>query len=212
MAINRQLRLATPVALGFLALACFGSRSEKKLSPEASEVAAVKANSIKAPSPAEQDLQLLRARVAGLEAELRTPRASPVTGAVVDAAARTIDNPTLSRRLPGPATLQAHYDVMFANEKADLRWAPEQENAVLAFFASVPTKGVRLEKAECRESLCRIRVHFDDRGARTQFLTNIGSPPFDHGGFYRSDEATGALTLYTARAGRTLPSVDSGPT
>jgi hypothetical protein len=82
-----------------------------------------------------------------------------------------------------------------------------EENAVVAFFATDSAKGAHLEKAECRESMSRIRVRFDDSSAHAHFLTNMGSPPFDHGGFYRTDEATGAFTLYTAREGRTLPSV-----
>lgn len=206
--VNHSVVLPVIAISGFLALACSGSRSEKVSSRGGGPTAASE-QALSAPRPPD-DLQLLRARVAGLEAELRMPApAAPL----VAATARAIEpSQELARRVVEPAMLQAHYDAVFATENPDKRWAPLEENAVAAVFSTDSAQGARLEKAECRESMCRIRVRFDDPGARSHFLAKIGVPPFDHGGFYRVDEATGAFTLYTAREGRTLPSVDPGPT
>ena len=203
---NAAFLFVLPIS-GIFAFACSGSHGEKA-STRGGPVATSEL-ALSAPRPAE-DLQLLRARVAGLEAELRMP--APAAPLVAGTARAIEPSKELARRVVEPAMLQAHYDAVFSAENPDKRWAPVEENAVAALFSTDSAQGARLEKAECRESMCRIRVHFDDPGARTHFMANIGVAPFNHGGFYRTDEATGAFTLYTAREGRSLPSVDPGPT
>lgn len=204
---SSKLCLAVPMLLGCFAWACFGSHREKASGTAVSDINAREANLSAASEIA--DSQLLRARVEAQLRALPTAEAVPVAR-VVEAPTRVLD-PDLARRLPSAAVLQSHYDAALAAERADARWAPAEESVVLAFFASDAAKGARLEKAECRESMCRIRVRFDDHEARARFLTKIGTPPFQHGGFYRTDDASGIFTLYSAREGRTLPSLDSGP-
>ena len=111
-----------------------------------------------------------------------------------------------------PATLQASYDAAFARELPDAGWAHNEERAIVGFFDTDAAQGARLERVECHESMCRMRIQFQDPAAHQRFMTNLGSPPFDHGGFHRTDETTGALILYTAREGRSLPTIEADDT
>jgi hypothetical protein len=199
--------------LGVSALAYACSRQDsqpEKSSPGASSVAEP-ATPLQASLPV-AELQLLRARVAGLEAELHPLQPAALPAAAMPLATGESSPHAESSRAAEPAALQARYDAAFAAESVDPPWARAEESAVQTFFDAESAKGAHLEKAECRESMCRMRLRFDDSSTRSHFLTNLGSPPFDHGGFYRIDEDTGAFMLYTSRKGRTLPSAAPEPT
>lgn len=162
------------------------------------------------------ELQLLRAEVATLGEQLRArspaaaastkPEAPPADG---DADADRDPAPAAPQAVSDPATLQASYDAAFERELPDAGWARNEERSIVAFFGTDAAPGALLERVECHESMCRMRIQFQDPTAHQRFMVNLGSPPFDHGGFHRTDETTGALTLYTAREGRSLPTVEA---
>lgn len=160
------------------------------------------------------ELQLLRAEVATLGEQLRArspaaaastkPEAAPADGDVERAPA-----PAAPQAVSDPATLQASYDAAFERELPDAAWARNEERTIVAFFGTDAAPGALLERVECHESMCRMRIQFQNPAAHQRFMINLGSPPFDHGGFHRTDETSGALTLYTAREGRSLPTVEA---
>lgn len=163
------------------------------------------------------ELQLLRAEVATLGDQLRAR--SPAAAASTQAEAPPADGelerdpaPAAPQARSEPAALQASYDAAFDRELPDAGWARNEERAIVAFFGTDAAQGARLERAECHESMCRMRIQFQDPAAHQRFMVNLGSPPFDHGGFHRTDETSGALTLYTAREGRSLPNIETDDT
>jgi hypothetical protein len=100
------------------------------------------------------------------------------------------------------------FDAVFAAQPVDWSWARNEERTLADFASKVIDSGSRLEKVECHESLCRTRLSFKDANAHDAFLTHIGAPPFDHGGFFQYDPESGVFSLFTARAGRALPSFE----
>lgn len=171
------------------------------------------AQSHEVPSTREaSELQLLRAEVATLGDQLRArspaastkPEAPPADGELERDPA-----PAAPQAVIEPAALQASYDAAFDRELPDAGWARNEERAIVGFFGTDAAQGARLERVECHESMCRMRIQFQDPAAQQRFMVNLGSPPFDHGGFHRTDETSGALTLYTAREGRSMPTFEA---
>lgn len=173
------------------------------------------ARSHEAPNTREAgELQLLRAEVASLGDQLRArspaaaastkPEAPPTEGELERDPA-----PAAPQAVREPAALQAGYDAAFDRELPDAGWARDEERAIVGFFGTDAAQGARLERVECHESMCRMQIQFQDPAAHQRFMVNLGSPPFDHGGFHRTDETTGALTLYTAREGRSMPALEA---
>jgi hypothetical protein len=160
------------------------------------------------------ELQLLRAEVATLGDQLRAR--SPAAAASTKPEAPPADGelerdpaPAAPQAVSDPATLQASYDAAFERELPDAAWARNEERTIVGFFDTDAAQGARLERVECHESMCRMRIQFQDPAAHQRFMVNLGSPPFNHGGFHRTDETSGALTLYTAREGRSLPTFEA---
>jgi hypothetical protein len=186
---------------GCLVLARHGWRvQERQSAPAITSVV----STVAGPAPLASEVQRLRAQVAVLQAEVHASRTAP---AAPDRAPAVREEPERQQPPLEPAQVQERYQSLFEAEVVDTNWARDEERSVVGFFGSEANRGAHLDKVECRESMCRILVRFDDPGARSGFIAQMGSPPFDHGGFYRTDEATGDVTLFTAREGRALPDV-----
>lgn len=146
----------------------------------------------------------LQAQVAGLQEQLaqQGPRRPSASAAPRPAqpGEPVIDH---ARRV------QVHYDGVFDAQPTDAAWAGTERQTIADFFSANSLAGLRLEGLDCRESMCRVRLHYDGDPARLAFMAKLGSPPFDHGAFYRADPETGQLTVFTARQGRELPGLDA---
>jgi len=151
-------------------------------------------------------VQSLKAQVEGLEAR----HEASVTLQAATPAPTTEQAPSAVPAAPPPlesAAVAASYETIFDQERADSAWSANEQRAISDLFAR-GVEGARLQKAECRENMCRVSVQFTTAAARQKFISGaIGQPPFDHGGFFHTDEATGAFTMFSAREGRTLPAV-----
>jgi hypothetical protein len=148
-------------------------------------------------------VNVLQAQVEGLQQQVaaRTAATPPATHPAA----------ALPERGDDPAKLvQVRYDAVFEAQPADPAWAPAERRVIADFFSSTTIAGMRLEALECRDSLCRVRLHFDDDLRRREFTARLGEPPFHHGAFYRAEPETGQFALFTAREGRALPRVDLG--
>jgi hypothetical protein len=210
MRTNAWLTMAAVLVVGF-GVAIWPQGGRRVTDPKVGS----SAQSHEVPSPREAiEVELLRAEVATLGDQLRarSPAAAASTAPEAppaDAALERDPAPTLPQAVSEPAALQASYDAAFDRELADAGWARNEERAIVGFFDTDAAQGARLERVECRESMCRMRIQFQDPAAHQRFLVNLGSPPFDHGGFHRTDETSGALTLYTAREGRSMPTFEA---
>jgi len=150
------------------------------------------------------ELAPLRQRLSAVENELRRSRSSEgsqAQEAVVDEAEpAAAPHPPLS-----PAAVHQSLDARLLEERADPTWAPREEQSFKAFFADAARAHGQLTGVACRETLCQLRVRFKSAAERGRFeQEQLGTPPFDQGGFLHTDETTGELLLYTARAGQQL--------
>lgn len=155
-------------------------------------------------------LGVVLTQVANLKAEVQSlkarqdekPAVRPASSAADDPGATPPEQPPLEY-----AAVAASYEAIFDAERTDTAWSIGEQRAISDLFAR-GVEGARLQKAECREDMCRVSIQFSTPAARQQFINaGIGQPPFDHGGFFHTDEATGDFTLFSAREGRTLPAV-----
>ena len=154
------------------------------------------------------DVTELRQRVRSLEQQVRANSESTASAIAAMPTATSVSSPPPTPELDGPA-VATQLEELIAEQPIDRGWAGGEERTLSEFFRSLaPGDGAHLEDLECRNSMCRVQIHFDDEHARQRFTDDrIGQPPFDHGGFYHSDAETGAFALYTAREGHTLPDV-----
>jgi HAMP domain-containing protein len=155
------------------------------------------------------EVRALRAELAHVRAELQATSA----GAAVQAAAKTelaADAPSGQRQQDLDVNaLRAGFQAVFEGQATDWAWANQQQGEIASAFKKLPQPGARLDKVECRQSMCRVDARFDSARARQTFLNeSIGAPPFDHGGFYHTNYETEAVTLFLAREGHSLPSLE----
>ena len=104
--------------------------------------------------------------------------------------------------------VQVRYDGIFDVQALDFTWAQSERKVLADFFSASALPGVRVDELDCRESMCRARLHVEGDLARRGFVARLGSPPFDHGTFFHADAETGQLTVFSARQGRQLPGLD----
>jgi hypothetical protein len=205
-------RMALPIAaaLGVLAAVGFLVIDRPGPAPAAPEIA----KKIEKPRPRSAEVDALRTEVRLVQAELaglgdrvneqaaRRAVAAPEAPVTKEAAARPV-----SKGLD-PELVQAHLDAEFESEVADASWSRGEERAITDFVTRQVAKGTRIDAVECRASMCRLKLTFENDTAREDFKTHIGEAPLDKGGFYRSDDATG-FTFFAARAGHPLPRAPS---
>jgi hypothetical protein len=128
------------------------------------------------------------------EAPVLTSAAEPVEGEPVRAEAQT------------GARIEVFEGTMRV-ENADPEWASAAELALNEAFHHEAMAGLRLGRANCRTSLCRLELFLaDSRPAEETFQQLIDIIPWDGQGFVRIDEASGEAVLYLAREGYALPS------
>jgi hypothetical protein len=154
-------------------------------------------------------VESLRAQVENLKAQhaslilpTASSTASPTAEPALIASAGAAAPPPLEY-----AAVAASYETLFDAERTDSAWSVHEQRAIFDLFAR-GVEGATLQKAECHEDMCRVNILFSNTAARQKFISGgIGQPPFDHGGFFHTDETTGAFTLFSAREGRALPAV-----
>jgi ActR/RegA family two-component response regulator len=95
----------------------------------------------------------------------------------------------------------------FDDQATDPEWAQRAEKAMFDSTASPAFRGAELEEAECRRTLCRAVVTFEDHHARERFPQVIDLEPWTpwtHGGFVR-DHEDGKIEVFVVREGHALP-------
>jgi len=150
-------------------------------------------------------LALLEAQVAGLQAQARERALQARLADPADVGAK--EAPPEPAPLDG-AAVRFEYDQEFERQISDGSWATTESRALRAFIDE-NTKGGTVESLECRSSMCRVRMSFEKPSDRRAFMASVGSPRFENASFMSTDEATGKLTLFTARHGENLPELAS---
>jgi uncharacterized protein (DUF2236 family) len=154
------------------------------------------------PEPTRAELALLQAQVAGLRDQmLEAERTRQGVAALAEAPAP----PPSPAPLEGPE-IRVRYDKIFDQEVADLNWSRAERQTLAGFFAGDP-EGLRVEALECKRSMCRARLGFENRTARDRFLAKVGTPPLDKGSFWNSNPEGTSVALFTAREGQPMPDV-----
>jgi hypothetical protein len=140
-------------------------------------------------------------------------RPEPVHGSVDDAVLETVkaeeeyrqelDNQRVAERL-----LQV--DDVFLAESSDPNWSGEAELAVDSAANSLRTKGTDVLSLDCRTSLCRLEVAYNEQTAQIEFETALPSELAELTPGMTIDSAQtddGYITsvIYLVRAGYDLP-------
>lgn len=155
-------------------------------------------------------IESLKAQVENLKAEHAASLALPAASAAEPPTAEPASTESAEPPPQPPleyAAVAASYEAIFDGERTDSAGAVADQRAISDLFAR-GVEGATLQKAECRVNMCRVNIQFSNAAARQKFISGgIGQPPFDHGGFFHTDETTEAFTLFSAREGSTLPEV-----
>jgi len=190
---------ATVVALAALCVFVLTRRNVATTSPDIRREPEPAPHTAHRSADAERELLSVREQVNLLEDQVRN--LSQRSNAAVAAPADSEVEPAPAS---SPSQLRTTLDERMEEEASDARWAPREQKAFESFFAELPASAGKLVRAECRETLCKLRIRFEGE-ARGRFETErLGTAPFDKGGFLQTDETTGELLLYTAREGHTL--------
>jgi hypothetical protein len=118
-----------------------------------------------------------------------------------------IVEPEPERLDPQHARIAEHFEHVFRDQSRSAGWADGKEAAVRDFFATQPeAEGSRLLSADCRQSLCRIRLAHDGDDARDRLVAAMGlRAPFTSAGARFPDPDPNSSVLYLAREGTGLP-------
>ena len=103
--------------------------------------------------------------------------------------------------------LAATCEARLRSEPSDVRWARHAEASVASGIAAGGFEGVTVHEVECRTSLCRLTIDFDDEQIRDGTFSDVLSHiPWDGIRFFRaSDGDPRRIVVYAAREGRQLP-------
>jgi hypothetical protein len=71
-------------------------------------------------------------------------------------------------KLDTPAAMREHVETEFAAERVDPSWAPAAETSLTTAFTKALPEGSRLMRADCHETICRVRLE------HTQALAHAG--------------------------------------
>lgn len=161
-------------------------------------------------------LRALQGQVHGLRQELAALRdgpGEPADGEETETRARERSaDPEATEPLAGMTTAEKRamlvdaLDDQLTGEGRDATWSGETERALADVFADEIFPGSHLDDAECRSTVCRLRVSHDDDDVRQGFLAEIPSgPPFDGEGYFHKPEGSQETVVYLVRRGHTLP-------
>jgi len=160
-----------------------------------------------------QEVQLVRAQLAGLQDRVgsveKTPatEARPVADAAPDEPAIASPNPARDNEPRDLNLIEAQYMSLLDAEPVDAAWAVPEQRAIRDFVART-APDAQIEEVECRSNLCRLRVRLPSETALSNFRYQIGQPPLDHGGFFHIDPESHTLSYFSPRAGSKLPDVE----
>jgi hypothetical protein len=108
---------------------------------------------------------------------------------------------------PRHAAMVDHFERVFRDQARAETWADEREREFREFFASKPeAAGSRLLSADCRSSLCRLRIAHNEPAALSRFEGSLGLyPPFAVAGARFPDPDADRSVLFLARKDTALP-------
>lgn len=103
---------------------------------------------------------------------------------------------------------QTFFKDTFQQEPTDPKWGEKAQTSLRDAYSVAAEKGVSWVDAECRSTMCRVRLSVDQPGPKGQKqLMDIMNKRTPWPG-YRNvhlDTATGEVTMYMSREGATLP-------
>jgi hypothetical protein len=138
-------------------------------------------------------------------------RAGLVGGHAAEALALTpAAEPTEDKPARAEAQARARIEVLEGTmrvENADPEWASAAELALNVAFHKEARAGLRLRRADCRSSLCRLALVLDGTVSPKEiFQQLIDVAPWNGQGFVRIDKASGEAVVDLSREGHALPS------
>ena len=144
----------------------------------------------------------LEARLASLEEGQSREQIEKIVQ--VEEPAPEIDGDAWSNQLAGG------FDVLVEDEPVDAEWAEGMNNRITSLMQTEEMQGVKIPEADCRTSMCRLRVEVQDREARDRFvsafsaLLETGAEGFAH----IESEDDLEVMVYLSREGEPLPTQD----
>ncbi len=102
-------------------------------------------------------------------------------------------------------------ETMLGRELVDKEWAKPAMIALRDAFETETAEGIDLLEADCRGSMCRIRLAFDPSRAEESFGRLQAIVPWGGEAFFQIDDVgAGEAVLYLAREGHQLPRRNGG--
>lgn len=126
-----------------------------------------------------------------------TPVVAPVTETASPIAATSTEIEHVAAEQPTSQTQQQEIlarELEFFEDPSDNSGARDQ---FIDFFVMREVPGVDLHYVECKDKMCRLELTPANSQAAENFLDNIGTPPFDKGGFYYINQADRSLVLFS---------------
>lgn len=165
------------------------------------------------------DRAVARAAIAPLRAFQGVDQESSIPGpSAGDAAVRseqapssTPDGEPAKQEAIDPATLRTHLDASFDRQADDPSWSAAARGMVEAKLASAMPPSSVLKSVECRESMCRIEMVYDDLTQYHAFVKQMTPDALPWNGTLfatpRGDPSSGPITFvaFLSREGQQLP-------
>jgi hypothetical protein len=96
-------------------------------------------------------------------------------------------------------------DEAFEGEARDAKWARAAEEAVDASAATEPVEGIGAIEAECRSTMCRVRVGFDGPASRRALQMLLMRPGLNTSGYHGVDPDDPSMArVYVSRVEKPL--------
>ena len=158
----------------------------------------------------QEDMASFRKSQRAMEAELASLRAQLARIESAGAAVTDTTEPEPERRPETPEEMASAEDAQERRliaaldaESVDPRWSGEAEARLMDSFAPAAPRGVRIERATCRLSFCRVDIDGSAAAPDTDVpMALMGLMPWDAQGFFReSDDTPGTGSLFVTRAG-----------
>jgi hypothetical protein len=187
--------LTVVVGVGIAGAAMLVGRNSNRVAVESSRGTVVPLERAVAPEPASR-----------FEPRPRQAMGEPST----EQEATEVVSPTPVSIHPRHAAIVEHLDGRLRDEARSEPWASAAEKEFRDFFATMPqAEGSRLLSADCRSTLCRLRIAHNEVGALPRFLDAVGmQPPFTVAGARFPDPDEDHSVMFLARRDMTLPVPD----
>jgi hypothetical protein len=186
-------------ALGLMAAGAWILRHEPSVARRSGSVSAL---------PQSNDalaLAQLRAEVRALRGEVVDAKARSTAGVAEPAAREPEVEPEVAFDAEQAAAARAAaLSSRFEAEALDAPWSVDAARTLQAVFAGGVVAGAQLLAAECRATLCRVRLRHDDDSRRRELAPQIAErAPFAGGVHYvYSPDDARDTTLYVSRSGK----------